>query len=191
MKKTISILAFSAMLFSCKKDANNNGTPVDNGPLGGTYSFTASVEKTYDSIPGSGILTTNEYTTTTTNLKGTVTFTATTISANGLMCDFNTTGIHKEKNTNTGATITTNTTPLTGTIGSSTATKSCNYTFSIPGSEMSIDDAQYVFFPSFLILPASKKYTYTLTGNILKVKIESYSASSQYRTVVESTFTKQ
>lgn len=192
MKKVICALVVTAFITSCGEKNNGNDTPpVDNGPLGGTYTFTSATTKSYDTIPGSGIETTYEYTSTTTNHKGTISFTANTVSSKGLMFDYLTSGVRKERNTTTGATTTTNTTPFTGTSGGASTTYSSAYTFSIAGSEMSINDAQYIFNPAFLILPASKKYTYTFTGGVLKITFESYTASSRNRMTYEGTFTKQ
>lgn len=191
MKKIICTLAVAALLASCSKKSGGDTPPVDNGPLGGTYTFTSATTKSYDTIPGSGIETTYEYTSTTSNLKGSISFTANTVSSKGLTYDFLTSGIRKEKNTTTGATTTTNTTPFSGNSGSNTSNYNSAYTFSIAGSEMTITDAQYIFNPAFLILPASKKYTYTFTGGVLKIMFESYTPSSKNRMVYEGTFTKQ
>lgn len=193
MKQLIYALALLALISSCgdKNSGTSETPPVDNGPLGGTYNFTASTTKSYDTIPGSGIETTNEYTSTTTNHKGTISFTSNTVSSKGLMYDFNTSGVRKERNTTTGATVTTNISPFTGTSGGTSTNYSSSYTFSIAGSEMSINDAQYIFSPAFLTLPASKKYSYTFVGGVLKVTIESYSSTQRFRSVCEATFTKQ
>lgn len=193
MKKIIYALAVLAFVNSCgdKNSGTSETPPVDNGPLGGTYNFTASTTKSYDTIPGSGIETTNEYTSTTTNHKGTISFTASTVSSKGLMYDFSTSGIKKERNTVTGAIVTTNISPFTGVSGGVATNYSSSYTFSIAGSEMSINDAQYIFNPAFLILPASKKYSYAFVGGVLKVTIESYNSSQRARSVCEATFTKQ
>lgn len=192
MKKVICILSATAVLMSCKKGGDEGGTtPVDNGPLGGTYSFSGTTSKSYDTIPGSGIVTTHEYTQTCSNFKGTITITANTISSKGLMFDYQNAGIRKETNTTTGATITTNLSYLPNSAGGAATAYSSAYTFSVAGSELSITDAQYLFNPGFLLLPASKKYKYTYAGNVLKITVDYYDASSKNRSTTEASFTKQ
>src|SRR4051812_26633098 len=98
MKKTAVLLALCFALFSCKKENHEDPTPapVNNGPIGGTYTLTGVVSSAYDTIPGSGIVTIHEYHTTCTNLKGSTSITATSINSKGLMYDFATTGTQKE-----------------------------------------------------------------------------------------------
>jgi hypothetical protein len=190
--KNTSLLFLVALAFvSCNKSSNPGPAPVNNGPIGGTYAFTALTDKFYDTIPGSGIVTMNEYTSTTTNHKGSVSITANNISSKGLMYDYTTTGTHKEMNTTTGATTTTNYSPLTGTSGSASTAYNSNYTIDVTALELTIDNAQYLFDPAFISQPSNKKYSYTLTGNTLKVITNTYSATTRSRTVSEGTFTKQ
>ena len=192
MKTQILILSLVVAFSSCgEKDSTPNPvTPIDNGPIGGSFTFTSSVTKTYDTIPGSGINTITEYTTNTTNLKGSIAITATTIASKGLMNDYTTTGTRKEVNTTTGATVTTTTTPLTGTSGATTTNYNSTYTISVASGELTINDAQYLFNASFISLPANKKYAYILTGNMLKITSTHYDAANKHRMVYEATFTK-
>lgn len=195
MKKAILLATLGLVLFSCKKDVDPPApapTPVvDNGPIGGTYAFSSTVTKSYDTIPGSGILTINEYTTTAVNLKGTMTVTASSITSKGLMYDYTTTGTTKEVNTATGATGIINRTPLTGASGQSTTSVAKGYTISTATGELTIDDAQYLFNPAFVTQPAGKKHKYSLSGTTLKITTEQYDAAARYRVVNEATFTKQ
>ena len=184
------------LLFSCSKEEKQpeptpTPVPVDNGPVGGTYSLTGIVYVSYDTIPGSGITTINQYNTACTSVKGSATITATSINSKGLMYDFTTSGTKKEVITSTGATTTTNYTPTTGSRGQSTSSVSSNYTISTTTGELTIDDAQYLFNPAFTSQPANKKHKYALTGNTLKVTTEQYDASAKFRSVNEATFTKQ
>ncbi len=188
MKTICSLFALCVLISSCSK--KDSTTAIDNGPIGGTYTFTSALTKTYDTIPGSGIATITEYTSSTTNHKGTVTVTASSINSKGLMYDYTTTGVKKEVNTSTGATITTTTTPFSGTSGSASNTFSSNYTIAVAAGELTIDDAQYLFNPAFLPQPANKKYSYTLTGNTLKVTTAYYNAGNKSRMINEATFTK-
>lgn len=194
MKKALLAFAFGLVLFACKKDVDPPVTPtpaVDNGPIGGTYAFSGSVTKSYDTIPGSGIVTINEYNTATTNLKGTMTVTASSITSKGLMYDYTTTGTTKEMNTANGATVTTNKSPQSGASGQSTSSWAKAYTISTATGELTIDDAQYLFNPAFISQPAGKKHKYTLSGTTLKITTEHYDAANKYRVVNEATFTKQ
>ena len=190
--KTI-IFLFPAFLFlvSCKKDNNSVTAPIDNGPIGGTYSFSTAVTKTYDTIPGNGVVTMNEYTTVGTNLKGTVTITATTITSKGLAYDYTLTGTKKEVNTATGAQTTTDYTPSSDSRGASYTSYNSSYTINRTAGELTIDDAQYLFNPAFLLQPANKKHSYTLNGNTLKVTSVYYNAGTNTRTINEATFIKQ
>lgn len=191
MKFTLSIFVFAFVLFSCKKSDNSTQTPLNNGPIGGVYSFTALTTKTYDTIPGSGILTTTEYTTTTTNHSGTLTITSNNMNSKGLMYNFSRSGTRKETNTSTGAVINSNISPFTGSSGVSTSNYSSSYTIDANALTLTIDNAQYLFNPAFITQPSDKKYTYALTGNTLKITTNTYSASNRNRTVDEATFTKQ
>jgi hypothetical protein len=195
MKNTLLTAALCLALFSCSKDDNNQeptpAPPVNNGPIGGNYNLTGLSTTSYDTIPGSGMVTINEYTTTSANLKGSITISATAMNSKGLMYDFTTTGVRKEVNTTTGATVTTNMTPSTGSRGQSTSSVSSNYTINTGAGELTIDDAQYLFNPAFISQPGSKKHKYTLSGNVLKVITEHYDASTRYRVVNEAMFTKQ
>lgn len=196
MKLTAFIFALCLALLSCSKGGSNSGTeptptPVNNGPIGGTYSFTTAVTKAYDTIPGSGITTINEYTTTGSNLKGSIVITAGAINSKGLMFDYTRTGNKKEVNTSNNNTITTNYSPQSGSSGATTTSYTSNYTINTTTGELTVDDGTYLFCPAFLSQPANKKHSYTLTGNVLKVTSVHYDASAKYRTVHEATFTKQ
>lgn len=195
MKKAILLLAFSLVGFSCKKAVDSPAPApaptVDNGPIGGTYAFSGSVTKSYDTIPGNGIVTINEYSTTAANLKGAMTVTASSITSKGLMYDYTTTGTTKEINTASGNTITTNRQPQTGASGQSTTSFAKAYTLSAGTGELTIDDAQYLFNPAFIPQPAGKKHHYNLTGTALKITSEQYDAAAKYRVVNEATFSKQ
>jgi hypothetical protein len=182
-----------ATLFSCKKETTPDPVPlpVDNGPIGGNYSLAVITTKYYDTIPGSGITTINEYTTATTNLKGSLAITGTSITSKGLMVDYILTGTRKEVNTSTGATTTTTYTPQSGSRGESSTTYSSSYTISAASGEIMVTDAQYLFSPAFLIQPSNKKHKYTLTGGTLKITSETYDAANKTRSVNEVTFTKQ
>lgn len=193
MKHKFMFLVLGLALFACKKgnDPDPAPLPVNNGPIGGTYNLSSVLIKSYDTIPGSGIMTITEYNTSCTNLKGSSTINATAINSKGLMYDFTTTGTRKEVNTSTGATTTTAVTPITGTSGQTTSSVTSNYTINTAAGELTIDDAQYLFNPSFISQPSNKKHKYTLNGNALKVVTEHYNASARYRVINETTFTKQ
>lgn len=191
MKTLILILAIGISITSCSKNEGGNEAPVvDNGPIGGNYNFTGSTTKTYDTIPGSGIVTINEYTSTTSNHKGITAITAGSITSKGLMYDYSTGGIRKEVNTTTGATVTTTITPFTGVSGNASSSTSSNYTIAVAAGELTINDAQYLFNPAFILLPANKKYAYVLSGNILTITATYYDAGTKHRAVSESSFTK-
>ncbi len=190
MKNCRFILALSVILFSCSKEKSPD-TQVDNGPIGGTYSFSGYVSSTYDTIPGSGIVTTTNYNTACSNFKGTITITATLLSSKGLMFDFITTGVRKETNTTTGASNSSNITPITGSSGASTTSYSSSYTISTSAGTLVIPTADNLFSPVFIQLPSNKTYKYLLTGNTLKITSEYYSSLNKSRQVVEATFTKQ
>jgi hypothetical protein len=177
-------------LVACDK-SDNDEAPVDNGPIGGTYKFTGSTTNLFDTSTGPGIMTTNEYTTTTSNHQGTITITAHNISSKGLMFNSSTAHTRKETNTSTGAVVTSNSGPFTGTSGSATDTYNSNYTIDVAAGQLTIDNAQYLFNPSFINQPLDKKHSYTLTGNTLQVTTNTYSASSRSRTVNVAIFTKQ
>ncbi|MEJ8843433.1 hypothetical protein WG954_13675 [Lacibacter sp. H375] len=191
MKKNSFILALSVLLFSCSKEKSPEPQQVDNGPIGGTYTFSGYVSSTYDTIPGSGILTSTNYNTACSNFKGTITLTSNQFSSKGLMFDFVTTGVRKETNTTTGATNSTITTPITGTSGAATTSYSSTYTISTSAGTLNIPTADNLFSPVFIMLPFNKTYNYVVTGNTLKIKSEYYSALNKSRQVVEASFTKQ
>jgi hypothetical protein len=194
MRTTAILLMISlAALISCKKESTPEPVPqpVDNGPIGGNYSLAGITTRYYDTIPGSGIITINEYTTATTNLKGSLAITANSLTSKGLMVDYTLTGTKKEVNTSTGATTTTSYTPQTGSRGESNTTYSSNYTITAAAGEITVNDAQYLFSPAFLIQPSNKKHKYTLTGSTLKITSETYDASTKTRSVNEAIFTKQ
>jgi hypothetical protein len=192
MKDVMTILALG-LLISCSKGdtPGQTPTPVNNGPIGGTYNLTALTSVSKDTIPGSGIVTTTEYTTASTNLKGSIVVSATSMNSKGLMYDFTTTGVRKETNTNTGATTSANATPTTGSRGQTSSSVTSNYTINTTTGELTIDDAQYLFNPAFISQPSTKKHKYTLTGNVLKVITEYYDANAKYHVVNEASFTKQ
>jgi hypothetical protein len=190
MKENSLILALSVILFSCSKEKSPE-PQVDNGPIGGTYSFSGYVSTTYDTIPGSGILNTTNYNTACSNFKGTITLTANQFSSKGLMCDFITTGVRKEINTSTGASNSTTITPITGTSGATTTSYSSSYTISTSAGTLGIPSADNLFSPMFILLPFNKTYKYVVTGNTLKITSEYYSALNMGRQIVEATFTKQ
>jgi len=191
MKFALSIFVFACVLFSCKKSDNNSTTPVNNGPIGGVYTFTALTVKTYDTIPGSGILTTTEYTTTTTNHSGSLTITANNLNSKGLLYNFSTSGTRKETNTSTGAVINSNISPFTGSSGATTSNYNSSYTIDVNALELTVDNGQYLFNPAFITQPSNKKHTYIVTGNTLKITTNTYNASNRNRTINEATFTKQ
>jgi hypothetical protein len=188
-------MALCLLLFSCSKEEKPQPTPtpppVDNGPIGGTYTLTGIVYISYDTIYGSGLTTMNQYNTSCTNIKGSATVSATSINSKGLMYDFTTNGTKKEVITSTGATTTTNNTPITGSRGVGTSSVTSNYSINTTAGELTIDDAQYLFNPAFTSQPANKKHKYALAGNTLKVTTEQYDASTKFRSVNEATFTKQ
>lgn len=188
---TLSLLALLAI--SCKK---NNGSTQDNGPIGGNYNYTGTTITSYDTMPGSGIQTITLYTTTTTNLKGTLTITKDKITNKGLMYDFNTTGTRKEVNTSTGATNTNATTPITGSSGATTTSYSSTYAINTSTAELNIPTGELLFSASFIPQPATKKYKYTLSANVLTIISEQYAPSSftgtsSYRVIHEARFQKQ
>jgi hypothetical protein len=195
--KAVSLLCIlAAALVSCSKSSQSDPAPdpvapVNNGPIGGTYTFTSLTEKTYDTIPGTGILTTHEYTTTTTNHSGSLVITAGTITSKGLMDNYVNTGTRKETNTTTGAVVTTNLSPTSGSSGAASTNYSSTYSIDTAVGELTISNAQYLFNPAFIMQPGNNKHSYTLTGNTLKVITNSYSASGRTRTISEATFTKQ
>ena len=189
-------MALCLLLFSCSKEEKQPEptpppVPVDNGPIGGTYNLTGVVYTVYDTIPGSGITTINQYNTACTNIKGSATITATSINSKGLMYDFSTIATKKEIITSSGATTTTSYTPTTGSRGLATSSVTSNYTINTTIGELTIDDAQYLFNPAFTSQPANKKHKYALAGNTLKVTTEQYDASTRFRCVNEATFIKQ
>ena len=192
MKNVITFLALG-LLISCSKSDKTEPTPtpVNNGPIGGTYNLTSVTSVSKDTVHGTGIMTTTEYTTTIANPKGSIIVSASSLNSKGLMYDFTTTGVRKETNTSTGATTTTNATPLTGARGQTSSSVTSNYTINTTTGELTIDDAQYLFNPAFISQPSTKKHKYTLTGNVLKVITEHYDASAKYRVVNEATFTRQ
>ena len=106
------------------------------------------------------------------------------------MFDFTTTGTRKEVNTTTGATITSTPSPTSGSRGAPTTNFGSTYTIATATTELTVNDAQSLFSPAFLLLPANKKCTYTITGNSLKVTSTYYDAPTRHREVTESTFTK-
>jgi hypothetical protein len=194
MKNTLLLLIAFSALISCTKSGTTTTPPtppVDNGPLGGTYTLTALTSKSYDTTAGSGILTMYEYITTTTNLTGSITITGSNISSKGQMHSYSTSGTRKEMNTASGAVITTNLSPLTGSSGSASGAFNSNYTIDATALELTIDNAQYLFNPAFISQPANKKHSYTVTGNTLKVTTNAYTSSSRSRAINEATFTKQ
>ena len=133
----------------------------------------------------------SEYITTTTNLKGTITITAGSISSSGLQYDFITSGTRKDKNTTTGNETNTPIGPTSGSRGAATANYSSAYTLSAATSTLTVTDAQYLFNPAFLLLPVSKQYKYSLTGSTLKITVEYYDPGTRYRGVYEAHFQKQ
>lgn len=122
---------------------------------------------------------------------GSISVTATTISSKGLMYDYSTSGTQKEMNTSTGAVKISSYGPILGSRGAMTAASSSNYAIDTNLGELTIDDAQYLFNPAFVSQPVNKKHIYVLTGNVLKVTTNTYTASSQSRMISEATFTKQ
>jgi hypothetical protein len=189
MKTTILILALGIAISSCSK--SDTPAATDEGPIGGTYSFTGSSITTNDTVPTTGLLNINASTTTTTNQKGLITITAGTISSKGLMYDCTTVGTTKYVNTTTGATTITNNGPFLESKGSTTSSYSNNYTISTSNGELTITDAQYLFNPAFILQPLNNKHSYSLSGNILTVTTSYYNSTNRSRSVSIATFTKQ
>ena len=191
MKTTAFLFALCFGIIACSKN-NSPATdpqPANNGPIGGTYSFTSAEAKAYDTIPGNGILTINEYTSTASNLKGSLAITASSITSKGLLFDYTLVGTKKEVNTTNNTTVTTAYTPSSDSRGQATTTYTSNYT--INTGELTIEDAQYLFSPAFLLQPTNKKHSYMLNGNVLKIVSTFYDPSTRTRSVYEATFTKQ
>jgi hypothetical protein len=140
---------------------------------------------------GSGTLQMTEYITTTSNLKGTITITADSIKSKGLMYDYVLTGSRKDKVISTGTETTTTFTPANDSRGAATTNYKSSYTIAVAAGELTINDAQYLFNPAFVLLPNSQKYKYSLVGNTLKVTIEYYDPALRHREFYEATFQKQ
>jgi len=189
MKTTILILALGIAISSCGKSDNPAAPVVDNGPIGGTYTFTGSTLITDDTVATIGVLNIYENIIATTNLKGSLTITLNNITCKGLMYDYTGNNTSKYVNTTTGATTTTNT-PSSGSAGGSTVTYASNYTITTATGELTVTDGQYLFNPSFIFQPANNKYTYTLSGNTLKITTAYYNAANRSRSVSVATFVK-
>jgi hypothetical protein len=189
MKTNFLLLALGITIFSCtKKDDPTPPPPVDNGPIGGNFVFTGYTGNTYDTSASGGTTTITVYTTTATNLKGSTAITAASITSKGLMYDYTTTGL--TKNVTGSGTTTTILTPTTGSRGGSSSTMSSNYSIATSSGEITVDDAQFLFNPAFVLQPANKKHSYNLTGNVLKITTTYYDAATRHGSVSEATFTK-
>lgn len=189
MKTSVWFIALVVTISSCSKKGDTAAPAVDNGPIGGTYTFTGCTLTTNDTTANPGVLNIFENVITPTNLKGTLTITSTTITSKGLMYDYTGVNTSKYVNTTTGATTTT-TTPSSGSSGGSTQTYSNSYTISTANSQLTINDGQYLFNPAFILQPTDFKYAYTLTGNTLKITVAYYSPANRSRSLCVATFTK-
>jgi hypothetical protein len=200
MKKLILLSAIIAFV-SCKKsdDTPTNPpapTPVNNGPLGGTYTYKSSNLVTNDTIiePASGptpaFEVATERTYTNTSCTGSLTITATNIKSQALSWNYATAGTVKRKNLSTMVTTTSNLLSGNDSRNVNGASYNSNYVFSIAGSQLQIIDAQYLFVPSFQSLPTDGKYNYSVIGNDLTVVIDYYSAANKFRSRTTSVFTK-
>jgi hypothetical protein len=202
MRKILFIALIVATFTSCKKSETNTNTttttptPVDNGPLGGSYNFKSSLVVSYDTIiepavigqPAFEIANITTYTSTVTS--GKITITKTNIKSEGLINTYSVVKTGTKKNLSTGAISNLTYLPYNDTRGTSNTSHNSDYTFSVPGSQMSINNAQYLFLPAFQIQPVDKKYNYTFASNDLTVSFEYYSAANRTKTSTTSVFTK-
>jgi hypothetical protein len=191
----VLIVAASA----CKKSTTPGGggtTPVDNGPLGGTYSFSSCNAKTNDTTvePGTspGVMNqvVKERIYASQSCSGKLIITKTNMKSEGQVWNYGVSGTEKTTNLSTNITTVGTYLPYSDSRGISTTTYNSDYSFSIAGSQVQINDAQYLFCPAFLLLPAEKKYNYTFSGNQLTITVEYYSAANRSRSVTTSVFTK-
>ncbi len=200
MKSLLLIALASLLLISCKK---NETTPtptldpvVDNGPLGGTYTYKSLLVVTNDTIiepgqfGGPSFEVATERTYTSTSCTGKLTITKTNLKSDGLISNYGYTTTGTKKNLTTGAISILTYLPSSDTRGASTTSYNSNYTFSIAGAQLNITDGQYVFNPAFQIQPTDKNYRYTFLANELTVNYEYYSASNRTKNKTTAVFTK-
>ncbi len=188
MKSFFGVLCAVAVLAACSKGSDRN---ADDYSLEGTYKFAGSYTKIYDTVRSGDILISYEYTVSTSNHLGTLTFTAGTITRKGLVYDHITVRNVKETNLTTGAVIVSSLPTLNGQIGNISDTHTSNYNQAVPGSKLLIESGNYLFSPSYTAQPADKLYGYSFINGVLKITYEGYEAQSRMRNIQEATFTKQ
>lgn len=188
MKSFLTTFLALFFLVSCSKDRNKT---TDDYALDGAYKFSGFYAKIYDTVRMGDILVSYEDIVTTSNHLGTLTCTAGTITCKGLVYDYSRVRNVKETNLITGAVVNSSFPTINGQIGYISSTLTRNYTQTVPGSQLMIDDGNYLFSPEYTAQPVDKTYGYSLNNGVLKITYNGYEAPTKMRNICEATFTKQ
>jgi hypothetical protein len=190
MRYLILFIVSSIILFSCKKNASTPAPLVDEGLLGGTYTFKSYNRNTQDTTVNAGFLIATYRNFNSTNCAGTLTITKNNLKADGLVWNYMEAGSEMRTNLTSNASMIADFLTVNGSTGATTTSYSSNYTFSIAGTQLEVNDAQYIFCPAFQIMPIDKKYNYTLVGNDLSITISYYNPVSRSRYLGTAVFRK-